>query len=113
MSLSQSVKASGGGSWPGHAGVIEMAMGVDEAGQEDDFAEIGRGNPARRRGMSRHRPTETMRLSATTHRAVLDGRARHGQDDAGAQNAGATAAAEGELRDMRIQYMAIRLSLNQ
>ena len=40
MSLIQSVKLFGGSSSPGHAGVIKMAMGVDQPGQKDDFAKI-------------------------------------------------------------------------
>ena len=36
MSLIQSVKLFGGGNSPGHVGVIQMAMGVDQAGQQDD-----------------------------------------------------------------------------
>ena len=40
MSGIQSVKVFGGGNSPGHVGVIEMAMGVDQAGQQNDFAEV-------------------------------------------------------------------------
>ena len=40
MSGIQSVKVFGGGKFAGHVGVVEMAMGVDEAGQQNDFAEV-------------------------------------------------------------------------
>ena len=40
MSGIQSVKVFGGGNCAGHVGVIQMAVRVDEAGKQNDFAEI-------------------------------------------------------------------------
>jgi hypothetical protein len=63
----------------GHVGVIEMAVGVDEAGQQDDFAEI----EVFRGGAAEFFPRcdGADFISVNENRAVLDGRRGDGEND--------------------------------
>jgi hypothetical protein len=69
----------------GHVGVVEVAVGVDEAGEQDDFAEVEKyfhcARPQVRPGTNRANA-----ISGNDHRAVFNGRLRDRQNRAGAED---------------------------
>ena len=72
---------------PGHVGVVEVAMGVDKAGKQNDFAEIGN-FPIRMRPQVRPGTNRANAISRNDHRAVFNGRLRDRQNRAGTENHG-------------------------
>ena len=79
MAAIQSVKVLGGGNSPGHVGVVEMAMGVDEAGQQDDFAEVEDFFAQVRAQIFPRRDGPDF-IPDNKNRAVLDGRRGDGEE---------------------------------
>ena len=70
---------------PGHVGVIQMAMGVDQAGQQDDLAEV-EDLLSRVRLKIRPGTDGADSVFGNEDRAVFDGRPGNRQDRSGAEN---------------------------
>jgi len=73
-----------GGEQPGHVRVVEVAMGVDETGQQDGLAEVSCFTselPAKLRPTADGGNT----FSRDSNRAILDGGSADWENDAGAE----------------------------